>query len=192
MSKKIKKAIKIASAIILTIIVIIATFFTVKYLINKSKIDNVCDVYSNDKVQERLIEDSNSVQLQMDGETVIGVIKIDKINFEGLIYKGTNMETLDKGVGHFENTPYLNGNVCLAAHNSNQFWKKLHTLEKGDTITYISFLGTKDYEVSEVKQIDSTDWSMLENTEKENNLTLITCVRNTPEKRLCVQATEIK
>ena len=187
---RVKKSIKIATAIIFTIIVIIAISYAIIYALDKAKISNVCDVYANDKVQERLTEDNNSLQLKMDGETVIGVIQIDKINFEGLIYKGTEMSTLDKGVGHFDNTPYLNGNVCLAAHNSSKFWKKLNTLDNGDSITYISFLGTKEYTVSEVKQIDSTDWSMLENTGKENNLTLITCVRNTPEKRLCVQAKE--
>jgi sortase A len=97
---------------------------------------------------------------------------------------------LAKGVWHFESSSYLEGNVCLAAHNTNKFWAKLHTLETGDKITYISFLGTKEYQVTNKTQISETDWSLLENT-NENTLTLITCVKGQKEKRLCVQATEI-
>ena len=131
------------------------------------------------------------MKLQIDGETVIGVIKIDKIGFEGLIYEGTTLTTLDKGVGHFENSSYLNGNVCLAAHNSSKYWAKLYTLENGDKITYTSFLGTKEYKVNSITQISATDWSKLEKS-NENILTLITCVRKNPSQRLCVQALEDK
>lgn len=84
----------------------------------------------------------------------------------------------------------LNGNVCLAAHNTNKFWAKLHTLQTGDKITYTSFLGTKNYYVVNITKIDETDWSLLQNSD-ENILTLITCVKNEKEKRLCVQAVEL-
>ena len=117
--------------------------------------------------------------------------KIDKINFEGLIYEGTSMQTLAKGVGHFTNTPYLEGNVCLAAHNTNSYWAKLHTLSNGDKIQYTCFLGTKEYEVSNVSKISETDWDSLKNTDT-NVLTLITCVKGQKDLRLCVQAKEIK
>lgn len=193
MSKNIKKTITVSIIVIVIIIAIISTFFTVKYFINKAKINNVCEIYSDNNVQDRLdTEDitQDDLLLQIDGETVLGVIKIDKIDFQGLVYSGTSLDTLDKGVGHFENSPYLNGNVCLAAHNSNKFWAKLYTLENGDKITYVSFLGTKEYEVNHITQISETDWSKLENT-NENLLTLITCVRGVPSQRLCVQAKEI-
>ena len=127
--------------------------------------------------------------LEIDGEKVVGVIKIDKIGYEGPIYEGTTLDTLAKGVGHLSNSPYFNGNVCLAAHNTSKFWAKLNTLENGDTITYTSFLGTKEYVVSNIKTIDETDWSDTENTE-DNRITLITCVKGQKEKRLCVQALE--
>lgn len=107
-----------------------------------------------------------------------------------MIYDGTTLRTLDKGVGHFENSAYLNGNVCLAAHNSNKYWAKLYTLENGDKITYVSFLGKKEYKVNSITQISETDWSKLEKT-NENILTLITCVKGNPSQRLCVQALEI-
>ena len=190
MSKRIKKAITISIIAIVVIIAIISTFFIVRYFYNKSKIDNVTETYSNDKVQDRL---DNTMQddllLQIDGETVLGVIKIEKIGFEGLIYEGTTLDTLDKGVGHFQNSSYFDGNVALAAHNSNKFWAKLHTLQNGDKISYISFLGTREYQVTNVTKISATDWSLLENRD-ENYLTLITCVKGNPSQRLCVQAIE--
>ena len=39
------------------------------------------------------------------------------------------------------------------------------------------------------KKIDSRDWSVISQT-AENKVTLITCVKNKPELRLCVQAIE--
>ena len=194
-----KKVIIISITVVLIIIATISTFFIVKYFMNKNKINYVYEEYSNDNKQNRLDTENNNIEsdstdnlmLHIDGENVLGVIKIDKINFEGLIYEGTSMQTLSKGVGHFENTPYIDGNVCLAAHNSNLYWAKLHTLSTGDKIHYTCFLGTKEYEVSNISKISETDWSSLENTDT-NTLTLITCVKGQKDLRLCVQAKEIK
>lgn len=194
-----KKIIIISITVVLIIIATISTFFIVKYFMNKNKINYVYEEYSNDNTQNRLDTENNNIEsdstdnlmLHIDGENVLGVIKIDKINFEGLIYEGTSMQTLSKGVGHFENTPYIDGNVCLAAHNSNLYWAKLHTLSTGDKIHYTCFLGTKEYEVSNISKISETDWSSLENTDT-NTLILITCVKGQKNLRLCVQAKEIK
>lgn len=194
MSKRTKKLI----IIVLIIIAIISALFIEKYLKNKSNINNVLDIYSIENIQERIDNENttdetfntDNLMLQIDGESVLGVINIDKIGYEGLIYEGTSLSILAKGVGHFTNSPYLYGNVCLAAHNTNKFWAKLHTLQNGDKITYTSFLGTKEYEVTEISSILETDWSKLSNTD-ENILTLITCIKGQKDKRLCVRAKEI-
>ena len=194
-----KKVIILSVTVAFMIIAIISSFFVVMYFMNKNKIDYVYEEYSSDNTQNRLDAENNNneadstdnLMLQIDGENVLGVIKIDKINFEGLIYEGTSMQTLAKGVGHFTNTPYLEGNVCLAAHNTNSYWAKLHTLSNGDKIQYTCFLGTKEYEVSNVSKISETDWDSLKNTDT-NVLTLITCVKGQKDLRLCVQAKEIK
>jgi sortase A len=198
MSKRTKKIIIISIIIVLIIIAIISALFIEKYLKNKSNINNVLDIYSIENIQERIDNENttdetfntDNLMLQIDGESVLGVINIDKIGYEGLIYEGTSLSILAKGVGHFTNSPYLYGNVCLAAHNTNKFWAKLHTLQNGDKITYTSFLGTKEYEVTEISSILETDWSKLSNTD-ENILTLITCIKGQKDKRLCVQAKEI-
>ena len=161
MSKELKKAITISVAVLVIIIAIISTFFILRYFKNKEKIDNIVEVYSDENIQDSIdtdFTDMDDLMQQVDGEYVIGVIKIDKIGFRGLVYKGTSLDTLSKGVGHFESSPYLNGNVCLAAHNTSKYWAKLHTLEIGDKITYTSFLGTKEYKVIESSQIQETDW----------------------------------
>ena len=193
-----KKVIIISITVVLIIIATISTFFIVKYFMNKTKINYVYEEYSSNNTQNRLdtentntkTDSTDNLMLHIDGKNVLGVIKIDKINFEGLIYEGTSMQTLAKGVGHFENTPYLEGNVCLAAHNSNSYWANLHTLSTGDKIHYTCFLGTKEYEVSNISTISETDWSSLGNTDT-NTLTLITCVKGQKNLRLCVQAKEI-
>lgn len=194
MSKKLKKAITIAVSVIVIIIVLIFAFFIIKKFKDEKEIDNIMESYSDENIQNRLddedIASADDFIEQIDGEYVIGAIKIDKIEFQGLVYKGTSLDTLSKGVGHFESSPYLNGNVCLAAHNTNKFWAKLHTLEIGDKIIYTSFLGTKEYEVTDMTEISETDWSKLSNT-NENMLTLITCVKGKSALRLCVQALEV-
>lgn len=189
MNTHIKRLLIISFVLIFIIIAIISTYFITKYFTDKAIISKVTEIYSDDNVQDRLNNEENELLLQIDGETVLGVIEIDKIGFEGLVYEGTSLSTLAKGVGHFENSPYLDGNVCLAAHNTNKFWAKLHTLHSGDKITYHSFLGTKVYYVVSVNEISEDDWSSLENT-NDNFLTLITCVKGKRNQRLCVQALE--
>ena len=193
MSKKLKIAITVATSVLIIVIVIISTFFIVKHFKYKEKIDNIIEDYSDENIQDRLdneaIKSTDDLMQQIDGEYVIGVIKIDKIGFSGLVYKGTSLDTLSKGVGHFDSSPYLNGNVCLAAHNTSKYWAKLHTLKKGDKIIYTSFLGIKEYSVTDMLQISETDWTKLSNT-SENMLTLLTCVKGKPTQRLCVQALE--
>ena len=155
-----------------------------------TNIDEITNDISQEVIETEDEEKNTSDETPENSDNAIGTIKIPKINFEGTVYEGTSLDILAEGVGHFDNSPYLDGNVCLAAHNTSKFWAKLKNLKKGDSITYESFLGTREYKVSEVIQIDETDWTKLENT-NENMLTLITCVKGVKPKRLCVRATEI-
>ena len=121
-------------------------------------------------------------------------IFISKINLDAPILEGTTQEVLRRGVGHFTSTSKWDGNVVLAAHNRGykyNFFQEIKRLEIGDIIEYQTEQGKRTYEVYEKGKIKETDLSILENT-KENKLTLITCVENMPEYRLCVQAKELK
>ena len=93
MSKEIKKSITISIIIVLVVVAIISAFFIIKYFIEKNKIDNVYETYSDNNVQNRIetqdTTTNDDLMLKIDGESVLGVIKIDKIGYEGLIYEGT-------------------------------------------------------------------------------------------------------
>ena len=96
---------------------------------------------------------------------------------------------LSKGAGHFESTSFFTGNTAIAAHNrgvSNHFGK-IHTLDLGDIIKLTTKLGTRTYEVYSVSKISNDDLSVL-NDSKDDIITLITCVRDQPDYRWCVQA----
>lgn len=119
-------------------------------------------------------------------------LEIPKINLIADISEGTDRQTLNKYIGHFEETPKIQGNICLAGHNRGykvNYFEKIKELEIGDEIYYTYNQERLEYIVSSKNIIKDTDWSNLENTE-DNRLTLITCVENEPELRRCIQAIE--
>lgn len=143
-------------------------------------------------ISNNLYSEENSISNQPQKENYVWKIIIPKINLEQEINQGTSQEVIAKAIGHFEHTPTLYGNVGLAAHNSgkdNGFFKDLTKLKIGDEIIYMSEYGSKRYQIDLIKQIEETDWTYLENTQS-NKITLITCVKNMPNRRLCVQGTE--
>lgn len=120
-------------------------------------------------------------------------IQIPKINLTAPIAEGVSQEIMNKYVGHFEDTAKLNGNVGLAAHNRGypvNYFKDLKVLEIGDEIIYQVENQTREYKVEVIKTIKDTNWNYLQETE-DNRITLITCVENKPEYRLCIQAVQI-
>ena len=138
----------------------------------KKEIEHIENKIEKTDIQNEIMTEGNTDLLdfaeEIDGRKVIGTIEIEKIDYKGIVYENTELFTLKYGVGHFTSSPYINGNVCLAAHNTDQFWARL----------------------KELSIIDETDFSLLENSD-QNIITLITCVKNNKPKRLCVQAKEI-
>lgn len=99
------------------------------------------------------------------------------------------MAGMKKGVAHFQNTSYWDGNIGFAGHNggaSYSYFGDLHKVKIGDTITYTTELGARTYTVTEIWTISDEDWSHLERTD-DNRIILITCVA-VPDKRLWVSA----
>ena len=186
-----------------------AVFLAYRYIHQQRQIqDNISyiyNIYNNDNRQEIINEYPTTVN---NNETTLGVpvesetnetetvnaiatLEIPSINFKDIVIEGTTQDALAQGIGLFEHSSILQGNVCLAGHNTNRFFANLKDVKQGDIIKYSSCLGNREYEITTIKQIEETDWSMLEDTE-DNRITIITCVRNQPTLRLCVQATEIK
>jgi sortase A len=60
------------------------------------------------------------------------------------------------------------------------------TLENGDEIIFTSKYGQRVYKVFSKTQIPDTDYSKL-GWSNDNIITLITCVKNQPQLRWCIQ-----
>ena len=121
----------------------------------------------------------------------LGTLKIPTLGLSVKVYQGTDADALRKGAGHFASTSIWEGNVAIAGHNRgvNNHFGKIHTLDIGDTIKLTTQLGTRSYEVYSVSKIGVGDTSIL-NDSTENIITLVTCVKNQPDYRWCVQARE--
>jgi LPXTG-site transpeptidase (sortase) family protein len=93
------------------------------------------------------------------------------------------------GVGHFAFTSAWDGNICVAGHNGGSagYFENLKDLAYGDEISYTTVYGTRTYKITDRTVISDTDYSLLGYT-TDNRLTLITCQRGEPNKRLAVIA----
>lgn len=182
MSKK-NKIITILSILVILLFAVVMIFNHNK---NKSIETNNDSVISQDDTNNN--KETKNYEIKD-----LGTIECEKIELNAPIKETTNLDVLATAVGHFEDTAIFNGNVCLAGHNSGTnkngedigFFKRLNELEIGDQIIYHHTFGEYIYKVSEIKQVEETDFSMLEPSSTDK-LTLITCVKGKKKLRLCV------
>ena len=160
------------------------------YIENNTNYNSMPDYTYNEDYFQYPITDVSEVRDSSDGS--IGTLRIPEIDLKVTAYDGDTYEAMKKGVGHIASTSAWDGNIGLVGHNrgSNDYFRKLKNLELGDEITYKTKLGTREYEVTFIGRISETDWSRLQYTD-DNRITLITCVEDVPDKRLCVQAVEV-
>ena len=160
------------------------------YIENNNNYNSMPDYTYNEDYFQYPITDVSEVRDSSDGS--IGTLRIPEIDLKVTAYDGDTYEAMKKGVGHIASTSAWDGNIGLVGHNrgSNDYFRKLKNLELGDEITYKTKLGTREYEVTFIGRISETDWSRLQYTD-DNRITLITCVEDVPDKRLCVQAVEV-
>ena len=160
------------------------------YIENNTNYNSMPDYTYNEDYFQYPITDVSEVRDSSGGS--IGTLRIPEIDLKVTAYDGDTYEAMKKGVGHIASTSAWDGNIGLVGHNrgSNDYFRKLKNLELGDEITYKTKLGTREYEVTFIGRISETDWSRLQYTD-DNRITLITCVEDVPDKRLCVQAVEV-
>lgn len=178
----------------INILTAIISFFLVIFLnliFNSSKINSIENPILNfDKeISENKAQDKNNKQ---NNEELNWYIEIPSIKLKAPINESTKMDILNDYVGHFEDTAKEEGNIGLAGHNrgyKNNYFQNFYKLKKGDEVNYKYNNFKKIYIIEKIETIKSTDWSYLENT-KDNKITLITCIENKPDYRLCVQAIE--
>jgi len=192
--------------LILVIVLIVVVFLSatlgtcvfIKYKANKTKekfLHMASEIVKqNTQDKENIEEDKKLSKEELEiNDKVIGILKIPKIDLKAPIREGTESDILKYAIGHFVESNFFYGNVALAAHNRgiySQYFEKINELVKGDEITYITKFGEKVYRVIQIKSIASTDWSVIENIGKEE-ITLITCVKNRDDLRLCVKGEKI-
>ena len=197
------KIIKIYSNLFInsiSLIIAITIFFSCNFifdiLIDNNTIKNEkinSKEYNSEKINPKKINEyENKSELEEIKKEYNWYIEIPFINLIAPIEESTEMNVLNRAVGHFEETSLTNGNIGLAGHNrgyEKNFFENLKNVKKGEIIKYKYNQFEKTYVIDLIKTIKETNWQYLENT-KENKITLITCVENKPEYRICVQATE--
>ena len=172
-----------------------ALFIYDKKILEQEENGQIVD--ENQMIQDKSFENAQTInEKEQDENTqqdeILGKLIINKISLNGEVKEGCSSEILEEYIGHIEETSKFDGNVGLAAHNRGNkysYFSRINELDNGDEIIYQTKYGTKKYIVTNKKEILETDWSMLKNT-KENKLTLITCIRNKVNQRMCVQAIE--
>ena len=184
------KFINILSFIITIILfLILNSFISQNSVISIRNIPNIISKIEFPKALSKVKEQNTE---KLDIEIGNWYIESPSINLKAPIAEGTDIDTLNTKVGHFNETDKTVGNIGLAAHNRGyeyNYFEKLKKLKINDEIIYKYENFEKKYLITKIEIIKNTDWSYLEKTEK-NKITLITCVENEPQYRRCVQAEE--
>ena len=173
--------------IVLILIVAIGFLFSYDKKVIEQEKQNTSEQLDNTEDVEKEVTEDDGFE-----EDLIGSLKIEKINLNGTVKEGRTNEILRDYIGHIEETAKYDGNVGLAAHNRGNkysYFARINELEPGDEIVYTTKYGERKYIVDTKKEILETDWSNLEGT-SDNRLTLITCIKNKVNQRLCVQAVQ--
>lgn len=173
--------------IVLILIVAIGFLFSYDKKVIEQEKQNTSEQLDNTEDVEKEVTEDDGFE-----EDLIGSLKIEKINLNGTVKEGSTNEILRDYIGHIEETAKYDGNVGLAAHNRGNkysYFARINELEPGDEIVYTTKYGERKYIVDTKKEILETDWSNLEGT-SDNRLTLITCIKNKVNQRLCVQAVQ--
>lgn len=168
---------------VIKIFVYIIIFLSLFYRKNINEISPICFYQNNFNLYK-----TEKVFIQNDN---LWFLTIPKINLKDTPIKdGITNDILENYIGHFPITAFVKGNICLAAHNNgyeNNYFNRINELEVGDEINYHYFNIEKKYSVYEKNVIDERDFLSL-NESNEDTLTLITCIDNSPSKRLCIKA----
>ena len=176
---------KVLKYVIGIIVIIFLLMLTLAFRPDFKNKDNTKD-NENKTIEEQVVD---TLSIDKTDKNIIGYITIEELGIiKAPIADGTDNKTIGKYVGHFENSSYLEGNVCLCSHNRGSkaaFFENLKNIKKGMKIEYTTKYETKTYITDEIKEIEETDFSVLEPT-KDNRITLITCIANKRAKRLCV------
>ena len=120
--------------------------------------------------------------LKVEGTSIIGYVKIDKIGVELPVHHGTSEQVLNRGVGHLEGSSLPVGgestHSVMSAHRglpSAKLFTDLDRLEMGDTFQITVLDQVLTYQVDQVKVITPREIEDLQIVEGKDYCTLFTC-----------------
>jgi len=122
----------------------------------------------------------------------IGTLEFPRFKKTIKVYEGETLENMKLGAGHASGTSAWDGNCAIFAHNRgvpNNFLF-LKDMNVGDNVIYTTKYGVRTYEVVSKTQIKDTDMSPLM-WSSDNILSLVTCVENVGNMRICVICREV-
>jgi len=107
--------------------------------------------------------------------TPLAVLRIPRIRLEVAVLPGTDDRTLDRAVGHIDDTalPGADGNSGIAGHRDG-FFRGLKDIAEGDVIELETTQVKEIYRVERTWVVDPEDVSVLDPT-PTRALTLVTC-----------------
>ena len=105
----------------------------------------------------------------------LAVLRVPKIGLEVAVLPGTDDFTLNRAVGHIDDTalPGTDGNSGIAGHRDG-FFRGLKDVGRGDAIEIETLQGEEVYHVERVWVVYPEDVSVLDAT-ATRSLTLVTC-----------------
>jgi sortase A len=105
----------------------------------------------------------------------LAVLRIRKISLEVAVLPGTDDFTLNRAVGHIDDTalPGTDGNSGIAGHRDG-FFRGLKDIGPDDVIELETLRGKEVYRVERTWVVDPEDVSVLDATPRRS-LTLVTC-----------------
>jgi len=126
----------------------------------------------------------------------VALLAIPDIDLKAYVGEGTGEDVLANGPGHYEETPLPgdHGNSAIAGHRTmhGHPFRRLDELDEGDRIVTYTTKRKATYRVTEVKNVDPGDVSVIEPTE-DDRLTLTTCTPvGSARQRLVVVARLVK
>lgn len=145
---------------------------------------------SRSVVIERKIIDNISMY---ESDDYLGYIYIPNFDLKKIIKKGTSSSILDGGyVGMYDASSDLLSNdmIVLAGHNVSNVFSKLHFINIGDCVYINSHSTSRKFVVYDKKIVNEHDVSYL-NSNKLNELLLITCTKRKGERLLVFLKEEI-
>ncbi len=126
-----------------------------------------------------------------EGEPIARLI-IPKIDVDQVVISGVKLADLEKGPGHYPDTPMPGeiGNAAIAGHRSTNGapFSRVDELDKGDEIDVTTLAGRFVYKVVDKVIVEPTEISVIANT-PDAQLTLTSCwPKYSADKRIVIRA----